>query len=316
MALLTPFVAYLPADFLDVSGVLAAVTAGLYVGRQSPLAISSSVRLRADAVWELGTFLLNGLVFILIGVEFQGIWRDLANHPPAILLRDVAVVSFAVIVIRLAWVFPAGGLVRLINRRWGRAEQPLPAAALGVIGWAGMRGVISLATALALPDRTDHGLFPDRELVIFLTVGVIAVTLIGQGLSLSPLIRWLRLSPDSMAAQEEQLARLAAARAALERLDALAAGDGVSTHAVHDLRRQYSNRIERLSGSAAASASERAGGVRDLRSELLAAERRTLIDLRNRNVISDEVLRRIQRELDLEQVRLDAVTRQGTGSKE
>ncbi|HLZ70696.1 MAG TPA: Na+/H+ antiporter [Dehalococcoidia bacterium] len=305
VALLTPFVAYLPAEALGVSGVLAAVAAGLYVGRQSPAVISSIIRLRADAVWELGTFLLNGLVFILIGVEFQGIWRGVSERSTAVLLGDVAIVSLAVIVIRLAWVFPANGLVRIVNRRWGRGDPALPAAALGVIGWAGMRGVISLATALALPEQTDHGAFPNRQLVIVLTVGVIAVTLIGQGLTLAPLIRWFGLAADDTAAREEQLARLAAAQAAIDRLDAQPARDGVSAHALRDLRRHYTAQIERLD-RAAGNAAEQAMSVPNLRLELLDVQRRTLIDLRNRNQISDSALRRIQRELDLEQVRLDA----------
>lgn len=306
VALLTPFAAYLPAELIHVSGVLAAVAAGLYVGRQSPVAISSAIRLRADAVWELGTFLLNGLVFILIGVEFQAISRELSGRTILHLLGDAAIVSLAVIAIRFAWVFPANGLVRLVNRRWGRGEPALSAAALGMIGWAGMRGVISLATALALPGRTDHGPFPDRELVIFLTVGVIAVTLIGQGLSLAPLIRWLGLTADDAAVREERLARLAAARAALDRLDDLAGGTEIPAHAVQDLRRLYAARVERLDGAATPDAEHGAANVRDLRSALIAAERRALVDLRNRNQISDGVLRRVQRELDLEQVRLDA----------
>ncbi len=305
VALLTPFAAYLPAELIGVSGVLAAVAAGLYVGRQSPLAISSAIRLRADAIWEFGTFVLNGLVFILIGVEFQAISRELSGSTILHLLGDVAIVSLAVIAIRFAWVFPANGLVRLVNRRWGRGEPALSAAALGMIGWAGMRGVISLATALALPRQTDHGPFPDRELVIFLTVGVIAVTLIGQGLTLAPLIRWLGLAADDSSAREEQLARLAAALAALDRLDDLAGRSAASTHAVQDLRRQYAARVEQLDG-AAAGADGAVAGLRELRAELIAAERRALIDLRNRNQISDGVLRRIQRELDLEQVRLEA----------
>jgi len=306
VALLTPFAAYLPAELIHVSGVLAAVAAGLYVGRQSPVAISSAIRLRADAVWEFGTFVLNGLVFILIGVEFQAISRELSGRTILHLTGDVAIVSLAVIAIRFAWVFPANGLVRLINRRWGRGEPALSAAALGMIGWAGMRGVISLATALALPRETDHGAFPDRELVIFLTVGVIAVTLIGQGLSLAPLIRWLQLTADDTAVREENLARLAAARAALDRLDDLAGSSELSALAVQDLRRHYAARVVRLDRTAAAGADGAVSGLGNLRAELIAAERRALIDLRNRNLISDGVLRRIQRELDLEQVRLDA----------
>lgn len=308
IALLTPFAVYLPADFIGASGVLAAVAAGLYVGQRSPVAISSAVRLRSAAVWELGTFLLNGLVFILIGLEFRGILQHLAALPASRLLRDIAVVSAAVVVVRLAWVFPANYSVRLLNRGRQSGEEPLSAAGLTVIGWAGMRGVISLATVLALPDLADGGPFPDRDLLLLLTVGVISVTLVGQGLSLAPLIRVLGVTSDDDREREEALARRVAAEAALEHLDSMAADQRLVPQAVLDIRRRYLGRVERLDG---------AGGTRgvhalaawDLRRELLEVERRAIIDLRNRNAISDAVLRRVQRDLDVEQVHVDTHVR-------
>lgn len=308
VSLLTPFAAYLPADLVGGSGVLAAVAAGLYLGRQSPVVVSPALRLRADAVWELGTFLLNGLVFILIGLEFHSILLDLSTRSIATLLGDVAVVSGAVIVVRLAWVFSAGGSIQLLRRRSQTKAPPLSPAALGIIGWAGMRGVISLATALALPERTDRGPLADRDLLLFITFGVILVTLVGQGLSLAPIIRWLGVSMDDTEQGEEMRARLAAARAALGQLEVLAAQDRTQRAAIDDLRQHYRRRIEKLESRAAA-ADELQPSFGDMRHELLNVERQTLIDLRNQGVISDDVLRRIQRELDLEQVRLDAEPR-------
>jgi monovalent cation/hydrogen antiporter len=305
VALLTPFAVYLPADFIGVSGVLAAVAAGLYVGQQAPVAVSSAVRLRAAAVWELGTFLLNGLVFILIGLEFRNALHHFGGLSPWTLTRDIAIVSAAVILVRLVWVFPANGALRLVNRYWHTGETPLPPAALSVIGWAGMRGVISLATVLALPDLTDHGPFPDRDFLLLLTVGVIAVTLVGQGLTLSPLIRLLGVTSDDSAAEEELLARRAAAEAARERLDLLALHQEVPQDLAQDLRSHLLRRLERLDSGAEQPVAHGLT-VQQLRRDLLNVERHAVIDLRNRNAISDEVLRRVQRELDLEQVRLDA----------
>lgn len=303
IALLTPFAVYLPADFIGVSGVLAAVSAGLYVGQKSRLGGASAVRLRATVVWDQGVFLLNGLVFILIGLEFRSALQNF-TVPAASLWRDIAVISATVIAIRLLWVFPANGVVRLLNRRWRTSEAPLSPAALAVLGWAGMRGVISLATVLALPDLAGKGPFPDRDLLLLLTIGVISVTLVGQGLSLAPLIRWLHITSDEGLDQEETLARRAAAQAALDRLDVLAAEEHVPRGILQELRTQYLKRVEWRDGPAERSGPPRLT-VRDVRRDLLAVERRTITDLRNQSLISDALLRRIQRELDLAFVYLD-----------
>ena len=302
VALLTPFAVYIPSDAIGVSGVLAAVAAGLYIGQQAPVAIGSAVRLRVAAVWELGTFLLNGLVFILIGLEFRNVLHQLAAFSSAELARDVVVVGAAVVVTRLAWVYPANAVVRLL-RRWGRTgEAPLSPAALGVLGWAGMRGVISLATVLALPDM-QGGPFLDRDLLQFLTVGVIAVTLLGQGLTLGPLIRWLGVTSDEGLADEETVARRSVAEAALDHLDTLPE-DARQSALVRDLRLHYRDLVAALDGTEQ-QLPARLHAARDLRRELLEVERRTLIELRNRDKISDQTLRRVQRDLDLAQLRTE-----------
>ena len=303
VALLTPFAAYLPADLCGASGVLAAVAAGLYVGRQSAVAISPAARLRADAIWELGTFLINGLIFILIGLQLHPIFIALSGHSLSTLLWESVVISLVVIVVRIAWVYPAGALAHLEDRIVRRDALPLSPAELGVIGWAGMRGVISLATALALPEVTDHGAFPERDRILFLTFGVIVATLVGQGLTLAPLIRLLHVTGDDVPHQEEAHARRIAAQAAIEQLDALADRGDVPGEILDDLRVRYTRRATRL--GLTGDEGEIQTRQRIVRA-VLDAERRAIIDLRDRNIISDTVLRRIQHELDLEQVRLEA----------
>jgi monovalent cation/hydrogen antiporter len=303
VALLTPFAAYLPADLGGASGVLAAVAAGLYVGRQSAVAISPAARLRADAIWELGTFLINGLIFILIGLQLHPIVIALSDRSLPALLWQAIVVSLAVIALRIAWVYPAGALAHLEDRIARKEETPLSHAELGIIGWAGMRGVISLATALALPEVTHRGPFPERDLILFLTFGVIVATLVGQGLTLAPLIRLLHVTRDDALHREEVHARRIAAQAAMERLNALARRGDVPAEVIDDVRARYRRRAERLGSDGDAGRSQTLRGVAR---DVLDAERRAIIDLRDRNVISDAVLRRIQHELDLEHVRLEA----------
>ena len=310
VALLIPFAAYLPADLLGASGVLATVSAGLYIGRRSPLAVAPATRLQADAIWDLGTFVINGLTFILIGLQLHPIVLALSGQSFPTLVGQAAVVSAAVIAVRIAWVYPGVYLAAARDHRHGH-DTPLPSRAeLGILAWAGLRGVIALATALALPERTAHGPFPDRDLILFLTFGVILVTLVGQGLTLSPLIRWFGVGADDVVAREERQARLAVARAALAQLKRWAARDGAPRELIDDLRMHYERRIARLDGAGeGAQADKRLAAARELRRDLLSAERGALVHLRDRNIIGDEALRLVQRDLDLDEVRLGEAER-------
>jgi CPA1 family monovalent cation:H+ antiporter len=300
VSLLTPFAAYLPAYLLDSSGVLAAVVAGFVVQRYSPVVFGSRSRLQAESVWEVVNFLLNGLVFILIGLQLHPIFLSLVGSSLPLLLWEGAVVSLAAIAVRILWVFVGGALVRRLGPR---REDVLSVKEEAVVAWAGMRGVVSLAAAQALPIS-----FPQRNLLLFLTFSVILTTLVAQGLSLPALIRRLGLAEGDAAAREEVRARLAAAEAAIARLDSLTAADGVRPGLVEDVRQYYVTRAHSLvaSGGGAAEHHERVRTYRDLRRDLLNVERRTIVDLRDRAEINDETLRRIQRELDLEEVRLEA----------
>ena len=311
VALLTPFAAYLPAALLGASGVLAAVATGLYMGRRSPLAIAPATRLQADAIWELGTFVINGLTFILVGFQLHPIVLALSGESIPALLGDAVVVCLTVIVVRIAWVYPGVHLAAAWGRLGGGDARPPSPAELGILAWAGLRGAIALALALALPERAAHGPFPDRYLILFLTFCVILVTLVGQGLSLGALIRRLGVSRDDTAAREERQARQAVVRTALARLKVWAARGEVPPELIEDLRVHYERRAARLSGAGdeAADAEAHAGAIQQVRRDLLDAERATLVALRDRAVIGDEALRRVQRDLDLDDLRLGDTVR-------
>lgn len=305
VSLLTPFVAYLAAERLNVSGVLAVVTAGLYLGWRSPEILSSQTRLRGGPVWEMLEFILNGFVFILIGLQLPEVLHGLSKD--AIPIRQLVwyalLISLAVVIIRILWVFPATYLPRLIFKKLCRRD-PYPSwRHVTIISWTGMRGVVSLAAALALKDN-----FPHRNLVLFLTFIVILATLVVQGLSLSWLIRWLGVEDDGSLEKEEREARLQANRAALARLNEIAARDTLKTDALQRLRIEYEDHISQLSTAEPPRAGSRlrlfSTEYERLARTALQQERRTIIQLRNQSVINDEALRRIQLDIDLAEARL------------
>src|SRR6266446_2635142 len=259
ITLLTPYAAYLLADALQVSGVLAVLSAGLYLSHQSSRFFSANTRLQANAVWNVLVFLLNGLVFLLIGLQLRSILETIVSHSLLTLVWEVLLISLAVIVVRLAWVFPAAYLPRLVSSRL-RSRDPYPGwRQVGMVAWIGMRGGLSLAAALALPLSLEGSvLFPQRDLVIFFTFGVILVTLVGQGLSLGPIIRLLGLEQDGSLEQEHAQAHLVAARAALSRLDELATEAWVPQDALLHLRSHYEKKLEVLTHSVDGAGDERA----------------------------------------------------------
>ena len=186
VSLLAPFAAYLPAEALGVSGVVSTVAAGLYLGWRAPRILRSDTRLLATGTWQMVIFVVNGLAFLLIGLQLPVVIEDVQGYSPAELLGMAAAVSATVILVRLAWVYPATYLPRwLIPSVAPPGSVTACAGVVLILGWGGMRGAVSLAAALALPHVTDSlEPFPERGLVIFLTFGVILVTLIGQGLTL------------------------------------------------------------------------------------------------------------------------------------
>lgn len=307
ISLLTPFVAYLLAEQLHLSGVLAVVAAGVYLGWHGPVAISPRVRLQAYAVWEMVVFLLNGLLFILIGLQLPAILQQQESWWR--LLGAGAAVSATVILVRIAWVYPATYLPRLLFR--SERAQPKPAwQNVALVSWAGMRGVISLAAAFALPFvLADGHAFPSRGPILFITFCVILTTLVGQGLTLPWLIRRLKISDDGLTDEEERLARRRANEAALALIDQLAGECGVPEEIVSRLRAEYRERIDELEQCAQLLEGTRGEMAtphyRRLQLAALKTERQTIIQLRNDRAINDEALRRIQRDLDLAEERLD-----------
>jgi hypothetical protein len=266
-------------------------------------------RLQARAVWDLLIFVLNGFIFILIGLQLGALRAAVPAGRLGPLLIAGAAVSLTTIVVRLVWVPAAAALPRLMSARL-RARDPMPPwPHIVITAWTGMRGIVTLAAALALPVTTASGApFPFRAEIILISFSVILATLVLQGLSLTPVIRRLHLDEDrGLLEREEMLAREQAASAALGRLDGLAGEDGVRVEYVERLRVHYSRQLERFAGSGPVDADcllEAGEQFRRLRYETLTAERLTLIQLRNDGTISDEVLHRLEHELDIEALRV------------
>ncbi len=310
LSLLSGFAAYIPAIALGMSGVLSVLAVGLYLGRCGPSVVSSQTRLQAEQIWEIVVFLLNGLIFILIGLQLHTILATLFKNNVLALIGDALLVCGTVILVRILWVFPGAYLPRFISPRT-REHDPYPSwRAVAVLAWTGMRGGVSLAAAIALPLTTTKGaVFPGRDLIIFLTFCVILSTLVIQGLSLPSLIRWLKLPVDTSAEHEETEARLKAARAALSRLNDLSSENWVPHDIVEDLRFHFLDQDQRFTAryhgtEDGENQEQRAVLYQRLKIELIGAERRTIIDLRNQGVINDEVMRKIQHDLDLEELQL------------
>jgi Na+/H+ antiporter len=304
VSLFTGYAAYLPAELLEVSGVLAAVTAGLYVGWRAPELASASTRLLGFSFWEVLVYLANAILFILVGLQLQPILRDLESGSAAVLAGQAVVVAAVVIAVRLAWGFSVPYLIRMLDRRPSQVARRVGARERLVTGWSGMRGAVSLAAALALPLD-----FPFRSLLLFLTFAVIMATLVVQGLTLPALIRWLGVHDDGAEEREELQARLAATQAALERLDELAGADWTRDDTVERLQGLYEFRRRRLKARGGYleddGAEDRSLAYQRLVRELLEAQRHAIVRLRNTGAISSEVMHRIERELDLEDTRLE-----------
>jgi monovalent cation/hydrogen antiporter len=323
VSLLTPFVAYLVAEELPpyvwhglglpgelhLSGVLAVVVTGLYLGRRGPYILSSPMRLQGFAVAELLTFLLNGLIFILIGLQLRNVVGGLSRFTVGELIAYAVLVSLTVVLVRMLWVFLATYVPRWVSRQLRERGPPQPWRSVTVIAWTGMRGVISLAAALALPTTVAGGEpFVGRDLIIFLTFCVILATLVVQGLSLPAVIRALGLEDDHIGEREETHGRIQVAEAALERLEELAEEDWVREDTAERVRGLYNYRRNRFASRIEGDpegVEERSTAFQRLMLELLHAQRRTLVRLRDEGEIGDEAMHHIERDLDLEESRLE-----------
>ena len=311
ISLLTGYFAYIPAELLGVSAVIAAVTAGIYLGWHTPELTTAEVRLMGESAWEIVTFMLNALLFMLIGLQLPGILDELDAYATTDLLWWAVAIWLTVLVARALWVYPAAWLPRKLFRRIRERDPMPPASWLVLISWSGMRGGVSLAAALAIPLTTDAGeAFPGRNLILFLTFAVIFGTLVVQGLTLPAVIRLLRLEDDGEEeGREEALARIHAAQAALARLEELVDEEWVRDDTAERIRGGYRFRQDRfaawLDGGDDGSIEARSRDFQRLRRELLDAERAAVHELRRRGDISDDVARRVERDLDLEDARLE-----------
>jgi Na+/H+ antiporter len=307
-SILVSLATYILAERLHVSGVLAVVAAGLVQGRSVPYVWTSEMRIQGMAVWETVVFLLNALVFVLIGLQLPVALREMRPWPWSTIVDGIFAVCGTVIVVRLLWVFPGAYLPRLLFPKL-REKNPYPDwRHVLVVGWSGMRGVVSLAAALSLPLFTASGEpFPARGLIVFLTFAVILVTLVLQGLTLPPLIRWIGVAEDRSSEREELLARQAMAEAALARVDEVAEVRGLPAHQIHSVRTEFVNRLRGMKVRDAASqrdskATEEA--LASLRRESIQAQRDRLLRLRHEEIIGDDVLHRLQYDLDIEELGL------------
>jgi CPA1 family monovalent cation:H+ antiporter len=305
ISLLSGYAGYLPAEAVHASGVLAAVTVGIVVGWQAPRISTGRMRLQGYAVWETLVFLLNALLFVLIGLQLPLILDELSGQSPGTLILQAAAVSLAVILTRLAWLNTTPFVIRALDRRPQQRRRRTDWRLRMIVAWSGMRGAVSLAAALALP--TD---FPQRDVVLFLTFSVIFTTLVLQGLTLPTLIRRLAVADDGAEEREELAGRRAATDAALATIDELAGAEWTRDDTADRMRRAYEYRRNRLSARAGETDDRDGYEHRSLKYQkmirrVLDAQRAEIVRLRDAGVISNEVMHRLEHELDLEDERLE-----------
>jgi Na+/H+ antiporter len=316
ITLLAPYFAWVLGELAHASAVLACVAGGVYLRQHFSEVVAPATRIQGRAVWDLLVFVLNGVIFILIGLQLGALREAVPSGRLGSLIIIGTLVSVTAILVRLVWVPLAAVLPRLVSPSL-RARDPMPPwSYVFIVAWTGMRGIVTLAAALALPVTTAAGTpFPFRAEIILISFSVILATLVLQGLSLTPLIRALRLEEDRGLEQEEMHAREHAATAALARLDGLTGEDWLIPDHAERLRVHYGRRLQRFARSGTVDEEctfETAEAFRRVRHETLTAERLALIGLRNDGTISDEVLHRLEHELDVEALRLGLGERRAT----
>lgn len=309
LSLLSGYAAYLPADALHLSGVLAALTAGIYLGRRGHSFTSAESRIQNQGMREISLFLINGILFILVGLQLHPIMAGLAGDYSYATLAWLAVaVVLVVVLVRIAWIFATAYVPRMVRRRTPSGGRAPRWQQVAILSWTGLRGGVSLAAALAIPLTVASGMpFLQRPLILFLTVAVIVATLVVQGLTLPVLIRAFGLGSDGAEQREETLARLRATRAAYGRLMTLAKEPWADRAVVEDIRRHLKasyehHRAGHLEGTPLEDG-DRASIYNRIRRELNDAQSLEIVRLRNEDAINDAVMNKIQRELDLEDVR-------------
>lgn len=306
LSLVSAYFAYLPADALGASGVVAAVTTGCYVGWNAPKLVNAEIRLQLYAMWDVVVFLLNSMLFVLVGLQLPAVLEELDGREPATLALYAVVVALTVMVVRFAWVFPFTFGPRWLSRRV-RERDPTPSwQSITVVAFTGMRGAVSLAAALAIPED-----LPGRDLILFLCFTTIVWTVCLEGLSLPWLLRVLDVHDDGTSEREEAKARMLAAEAAVARIEALAVEEWVREDTAERALGMYRFRADRFRQRLGGEVDRdedidgRSADYQRLLREIIAAQRQALVQLRREARIGDDVLRRVQRDLDLEESRLE-----------
>src|SRR3982751_2907503 len=298
------YVAYVAAEAMHSSGVLAVVASGLIFGWHAPRLFSAATRLRAGAVWETTIFLLNAIVFLAIGLQMPNATAALHNYRRGDLWLWGSALALAVIITRVVWVFPTTYLPRLLSKRI-REREPSPSwKAVSVVAWTGLRGVVSLAAEEEVPRSIGGGTpFPHRDLILFLTFVVIMTTLVLQGLTLGPLIKRLKIEPDHSLQEEHLLASVHAAERAIRRIGELEKSMGSDSAVINRVRGYYNDRLLSLRAQLQLPPLETAGGrpeefqtieEQKVWWELAKAEREAVLALRKERRIGDDAMRKLE----------------------
>ena len=310
LSLITPYLAYWVPEHFGGSGVIATVACGLYMSWNGPLLISSATRLQGIFFWDLVIYLIEGLLFLLTGFQMRSILEKSKAFPLDDILIATALVVAIIIVARFAWAYPATYLPRILSRRLRERDPSPPWQWTFILSFAGVRGAVSLAAALALPFTLASGdAFPYRGLILFVSFGVIIVTLVGLGLGLPPVVRWLGVAEagrgETNAEHESEIAaRREALGAALKSLDAITVDRELSDEVVKLLRARHETRANQLPDSLDPDRHDVSTAGTELTRELISAERKFIHGLLRDGKITDEIRRRIERDLDLEEASL------------
>jgi Na+/H+ antiporter len=313
LTFIAPYASYLTAEHFHASGVLAVVVMGVFLSPKASIVFNHQARLQAYNVWDTVMFILNGLIFILIGLQLPVIIDGLGKFSLPEALGYGALISVATIILRIIWVFPGAYVPRWLFKSIREREKDFSSKPVTVIAWSGMRGVVSLAAALALPAVTSSGVpFPNRDIILFITFAVIFATLVLQGLTLPRLIKWLGIKPDGNEERQENYARLKVASSIIEHIEenySLSLSDSV----LSQIKAKYELRIEKMrEESTRKMTRDQIEEFQRIQNELLKAERQFILDLRHTHQIGDEVHRKLEYELDLEEERLTLESSQPT----
>jgi Na+/H+ antiporter len=302
LTLAGPYAAWILAEQIHVSAVLACVAGGLYLRQHYSVVVGPRSRVQSKAVWDLLVFVLNAMIFVLLGMQFTAMIKATTLAQLPALLAPGLIISLVCVVVRLVWVPVATWAPRLLSKEIARVEAVPRPKAVALVAWTSMRGIVSLATAFALPlTLADGSPFPYRQDLLYITMSVILFTLVVQGCTLAPIIRYFKFAAETHHQQEERFARIEALRRAADALEDAAREGWANDDDVSWLRAELQDRLESHRDPA------RASTRHALRARMRQAERRMLIRLRNEGAISDEVLRELEHELDLDAMRGDSV---------